>query len=81
LKAKNNKGENKMLFFIKENWRDEDGFYQSDEICSFCEKQNSCYINININYTSVLLCKTCLHRLSEEIDKAIQRKILQDGKK
>jgi len=71
-----------MLFFIKENWRDEDGFYQSDETCSFCEKQNSCYINININDdTNILLCKTCLHRLSEEIDKAIQRKILQDGKK
>lgn len=71
-----------MLFLLKENWRDENGFYQSDDVCSFCEKQNSCYINIYINENeNVLLCKSCLNKLSGEIDKAIQRKISQDGRK
>jgi len=69
-----------MLFFIKENWRDEYGFYQSDETCLFCERQNSVYINIENDGKNILLCKSCLNRLSEEIDKAIQRKILKDGK-
>ena len=48
--------------------------FSTDEVCSICEKSSSAYINIPIVWEKddkLLVCKTCLCRCDEVVNKCI----------